>query len=105
MKHVVKFYGHLFYFTAIWYILWSFGYIFQFWYVVTEKSGNPDRNLKKCCLAIHGTIVNRCASANDQAEQKSPFITKTNETPFSKAICQSTPGLPDGLFPNQKSQI
>jgi hypothetical protein len=35
------FYGHLVYFMDIWYICWSFGIIFPFWYVVTRKSGNP----------------------------------------------------------------
>jgi hypothetical protein len=41
MEDVDIFYGHLVYFTAIWYILWSFGkfygylvYFSPFWYVV-----------------------------------------------------------------------
>jgi hypothetical protein len=37
------FYGHWKYFIAIWYILWSFWYIFpRFGILYTEKSGNPD---------------------------------------------------------------
>jgi hypothetical protein len=48
MKQVGTFYGHLVYFTAIWYSLWLFGIFFglfdiffAFWYVVSRKSGNP----------------------------------------------------------------
>jgi hypothetical protein len=29
-------------FMAIWYILWSFGIFFPFWYAYREKSGNPE---------------------------------------------------------------
>jgi hypothetical protein len=49
MEAVGIFYGHLVHFTAIWYILWtfgilwSFGIFFPFWYVYQEKSGNPGR--------------------------------------------------------------
>jgi hypothetical protein len=32
---------HLEHFTALWYIFWSFGIFFSFWYVVPRKSGNP----------------------------------------------------------------
>jgi hypothetical protein len=42
------FYGHLDYFTAIWYTLWSFGNVVTIWYIFhhfeilrQEKSGNP----------------------------------------------------------------
>jgi hypothetical protein len=43
------FYGHLESVTAIWFILWQFGYVAggnlvcfpPFWYVVSKKSGNP----------------------------------------------------------------
>jgi hypothetical protein len=53
------FYGHLVYFTAIRYILWSFGiiygylvYFIPFWYVGPEKSGNPVaegcKSIKNC---------------------------------------------------------
>jgi hypothetical protein len=44
------FYGHLEYFTVIWYILWTFGnvvviwYIFpSFWYIVSRKIWQPSR--------------------------------------------------------------
>jgi hypothetical protein len=44
MEDVVIFYGHLVYFTDIWYILWTFGIFcvnlvvfFPFWYVVPIK--------------------------------------------------------------------
>jgi hypothetical protein len=44
MKDDGIFYGHLVYFTAIWYILWSFGLVSgqlvcfsSFWYVVHTK--------------------------------------------------------------------
>jgi hypothetical protein len=48
MEEVGMFYGHLVYFTAIWYILWPFR-ICNLWYVYfsyfgmfcQEKSGNP----------------------------------------------------------------
>jgi hypothetical protein len=33
------FYGHLVYYTAIWYMLCSD--IFTFWYITSKKSGNP----------------------------------------------------------------
>jgi hypothetical protein len=43
------FYGHLEYFTVIWYIVWPFGNVVVIWYSFTrfgtlcqEKSGNPD---------------------------------------------------------------
>jgi hypothetical protein len=49
MKDVGKLYGHLVYFTAIWYILWPFGtflvilvYFSRFGMLYQEKSGNPD---------------------------------------------------------------
>jgi hypothetical protein len=45
---VYVFYGHVVYFTAIWYILWTFGIIcgkfgifFPFWYVVPGKIWQP----------------------------------------------------------------
>jgi hypothetical protein len=43
MEDVGIFNGHLVYSTTIWYILWSFGIFFPFWYVV-PKSGNPASN-------------------------------------------------------------
>jgi hypothetical protein len=36
-------YGHLVNFVTIWYILWSFGTFFSFWYVVPRKIWQP------CC--------------------------------------------------------
>jgi hypothetical protein len=67
MEGVGKFYGHLVYFMAIWYILWPFGifyghlvYLFVIWCIFPvlvhmlyiEKSGNPDRDpvLSSACL-------------------------------------------------------
>jgi hypothetical protein len=48
MKNAGMFYVHLEYFTAIWYILWSFGNVVVIWYIFCrfgilhkEKSGNP----------------------------------------------------------------
>jgi hypothetical protein len=41
MEDVSIFYGHLAYFTAIWYILWPFGIFFPFWYVVQRKIWQP----------------------------------------------------------------
>jgi hypothetical protein len=47
MENAGIFYGHLKYFTVIWYILWPFGnvwYIFlRFGTLCQEKSGNPGR--------------------------------------------------------------
>jgi hypothetical protein len=47
------FYGHLKYFTVIWYILCPFGNVVVIWYIFLrfgimcqEKSGNPGRNQK-----------------------------------------------------------
>jgi hypothetical protein len=46
------FYGHLVYFTAIWYILWPFGTLLAVWYIFPrfgilnkEKSGNPEAQI------------------------------------------------------------
>jgi hypothetical protein len=33
MENAGVFYGHLVYFTAIWYILWPFGNVVEIWYV------------------------------------------------------------------------
>jgi hypothetical protein len=48
MKEVAKFYGHLVYFTAIWFMLWPFrifcghfGIFFRFGMLYQEKSGSP----------------------------------------------------------------
>jgi hypothetical protein len=52
MENAGIFYGHLEYFTVIWYLLWPFGnvvvnwytYFPSFWYMYSakkEKSGNP----------------------------------------------------------------
>jgi hypothetical protein len=38
IKDVGKFYGHFVYFTAIWYILWSFWYVFAILVSCTEKN-------------------------------------------------------------------
>jgi hypothetical protein len=45
------FYGHLEYFTVIWYVLWVFGNVVVIWYIFPrfgilcqEKSGNPGLN-------------------------------------------------------------
>jgi hypothetical protein len=47
MENAGIFYGHLEYFTAIWYILWPFGNVVVIWYMFPrfgilcqEKSGN-----------------------------------------------------------------
>jgi hypothetical protein len=47
------FYGHLEYFTVLWYILWPFGNVVIIWYIsprfgilCQEKSGNPGRKLR-----------------------------------------------------------
>jgi hypothetical protein len=52
------FYGHLEYFTVIWYILWTFGNVVVTWYIFPrfgilcqEKSGNPgnDKSVLGLC--------------------------------------------------------
>jgi hypothetical protein len=35
---MLVFYGQMVYFMAIWYIMWSFGIFFPFWYIATEKN-------------------------------------------------------------------
>jgi hypothetical protein len=53
MESVGIFYGPLVCFTAIWYILWSFGIFwvrlvfFRFGTLYKEKSGNNDQDLSK----------------------------------------------------------
>jgi hypothetical protein len=49
MENAGIFYGHLEYFTVIWYSLWPFGNVVVIWYIFPcfgilcqEKSGNPD---------------------------------------------------------------
>jgi hypothetical protein len=48
MEDVGIFYGHLVYFTVIWYTLWPFGifygylvHLFPFWYVAPRKIWQP----------------------------------------------------------------
>jgi hypothetical protein len=41
MEDVGIFHGHLVNFTAIWYILWTFGIFFTFWYLVPRKIWQP----------------------------------------------------------------
>jgi hypothetical protein len=48
MENAGPFYGHLEYFTVIWYILWPFGNVVAIWHIFPrfgklcqEKSGNP----------------------------------------------------------------
>jgi hypothetical protein len=48
MENASIFYGHMEYFTVIWYILWPFGNVVVIWYIFPrfgtlcqEKSGNP----------------------------------------------------------------
>jgi hypothetical protein len=48
MENAGTFYGHVEYFTAIWYILWPFGNVAVIWFIFPhfgvlgqEKSGNP----------------------------------------------------------------
>jgi hypothetical protein len=47
MEDVATFYGHLVYFTAIWYSLWPFDIFSPFWYFVPRKSGNPAQQILK----------------------------------------------------------
>jgi hypothetical protein len=55
MENAGIFYGHLVYFTAIWYILWPCGNVVVIWYIFfrfsaflcQEKSGNPVMHPKK----------------------------------------------------------
>jgi hypothetical protein len=56
LEHAGLFYGHLEYFTIIWYILWPFGivvvicYIFPSSILCEEKSGNPGGELNPIVL-------------------------------------------------------
>jgi hypothetical protein len=57
------FYGHLEYFTVIWYILWPFGNVVAIWYIFSrfgtlcqETSGNPalrEENRPSVLTLIH----------------------------------------------------
>jgi hypothetical protein len=60
MENAGIFYGHLEYFTVVWYILWPFGNVVVIWYIFPrlgilcqEKSGNPGRMFKKTCSQPH----------------------------------------------------
>jgi hypothetical protein len=79
------FYGHLEYFVLI---------FPPFWYVVHKKSGNPDSN-----SIVFSEYFIRYSN--------SEFLGKGSTTVFSSvcACAISRPGLPDGLFSNQKSQF
>jgi hypothetical protein len=78
MKDVGKFYGHLVYFTAILYILWTFGIFWvnfrifiQFWYVVPRKIWQP-RSGVYCFIGPHQTRhkkvrMSRCATISGNA--------------------------------------
>jgi hypothetical protein len=62
MENASIFYGHLEYFTVIWYILWPFGNVVVIWYsfprfgiLCQEKSGNPGTYIQRvwrvsCCF-------------------------------------------------------
>jgi hypothetical protein len=47
MEDVGLFYGHLVYFSTIWYMCRSFGIFFPFGMLYAEKSGNPAQTLMK----------------------------------------------------------
>jgi hypothetical protein len=58
---MLVFYGHLEYFTVIWYILWPFGKVVVIWYIFPrvgklchEKSGNPTSD--PLCLSSSAPI-------------------------------------------------
>jgi hypothetical protein len=54
MENAGIFYGHLEYFTVIWYLLWSFGNVVVNWYIFPrfgiecqEESGNPANHFRE----------------------------------------------------------
>jgi hypothetical protein len=67
MENTSIFYGHLEYFTVIWYILWTFGnvvvisYIFPlFGIMCQEKSGNPGARkawLPQLVVIYRGSVI------------------------------------------------
>jgi hypothetical protein len=57
MENADIFYGHLEYFTVVWYILWLFGNVVVIWYIFPsfgilcqEKSGNPGKIVHRLLL-------------------------------------------------------
>jgi hypothetical protein len=61
MEDVGIFYGRLFYFTAIWYILWSFGIFYVFFLYISPRFG---------MLGIARKIWQPCSA--EQRERDSP---------------------------------
>jgi hypothetical protein len=67
------FYGHLEYFTVLWYILWPFGNVVVIWYIFPrfgilrqEKSGNPalnQSNHHELC-ATPALYIKTCSTTN-----------------------------------------
>jgi hypothetical protein len=64
MENAGIFYGHLEYFTVIWYILWPFGNVVVIWYIFPrfgllcqEKSGNPDCNTVVCDVCFVTNVL------------------------------------------------
>jgi hypothetical protein len=67
------FYGHLVYFTAIWYILWPFlVYFFPFWYVVARKIWQPRIEILKPQKHFIQKTFFRVGSSRQQEKGGSP---------------------------------
>jgi hypothetical protein len=73
MKNLGIFFDHLFYFTAIGNILWSFGNVVVIWYIFPrfgtlchEKSGNP----ALACNDVTSQIALRAAERESRSERK-----------------------------------
>jgi hypothetical protein len=66
------FYGHLEYFTVIWYILWPFGNVVLIWYIFPhfgilcqEKSGNP------AYISENFVVRTKCVVRHDKRQDQS----------------------------------
>jgi hypothetical protein len=83
--HLVHiFYGHLvFFFTAIWYILWLFGiYFSRFGTLYQEKSGNPALNAYR---TGEGAAIESCRAARSSYD----FLTAGNRDNFFPISCSA----------------
>jgi hypothetical protein len=108
MKDAGKSYGHLVYFTAIAYNLLPsgifcghFGNFSRFGMLYQDKSGNPGR-------VLAGSLTKwRIYNSSCEIERKRLFLARYMTGAAKKGISLlcSGPGMPDGIFSNEKSKF
>jgi hypothetical protein len=105
---------------GIWYILGSFVYFFSFWYIIARKIWQPsllfvehhtrerERHFVGGGDDMHSMVELRSKKDNpgeDPANNLWRMLDALCCYPTNKFFITWTPGLPDGIFSNQKSQF